>query len=187
MNEINGLQYIPEFITKTEHDDLLKIIDNQPWLHDLKRRVQHYGYKYDYKAKRIDTSMHLGDLPDWVLKLAYRLYAGKFFNVLPDQVIVNEYLPGQGISKHIDCVPCFSDTIVSLSLGSACIMDFTNTAGAKIPVLLEPQSIVIMTGDARYHWCHSIAGRKTDKFQGQVIQRQRRVSLTFRKVILTQS
>lgn len=45
---ISGLTYIPNFITATEHDLLLPQIDQQPWLTDLKRRVQHYGYKYDY-------------------------------------------------------------------------------------------------------------------------------------------
>lgn len=186
MNEITGLQYIPQFITQAEHNSLIMKIDNQPWLNDLKRRVQHYGYKYDYKAKKIDMSMHLGNLPDWLLELAYKLYDHQLFAVLPDQVIVNEYLPGQGISKHIDCISCFSDTIISLSLGSGCIMDFSNVeAGVKIPVFLEPHSIVIMTDKARYQWSHSIPARKVDRFQGHIIKRERRISLTFRKVILT--
>jgi len=28
--------------------------------------VQHYGYRYDYKARTIDHSMRLGELPQWV-------------------------------------------------------------------------------------------------------------------------
>ncbi|GAX34337.1 alpha-ketoglutarate-dependent dioxygenase AlkB [Nodularia sp. NIES-3585] len=185
VHEVKGLKYIPEFITQSEHNYLIKQVDNQPWLSDLKRRVQHYGYKYNYKARAIDTSMHIGALPDWALDLAYKLYNANFIDSIPDQVIVNEYLPGQGISSHIDCVPCFSDTIISLSLGSACIMDFTNpSTDEKIPVLLEPKSIVLLKEDARYKWTHSIAARKTDKFQEKVITRERRISLTFRKVIL---
>ncbi|BAZ28552.1 2OG-Fe(II) oxygenase [Cylindrospermum sp. NIES-4074] len=185
IDDIKGLKYIPEFITQSEHDCLTKQVDNQPWLSDLKRRVQHYGYKYNYKARAIDTSMHIGALPDWALALAYKLYNNNFIETIPDQVIVNEYLPGQGISSHIDCVPCFADTIISLSLGSACIMDFINpSTGEKIPILLEPKSIVVLKEDARYKWTHSIASRKMDKFQGQIITRERRISLTFRKVIL---
>ena len=184
--EIIGLKYIPNFITQTEHNFLLEQIDSQPWLSDLKRRVQHYGYKYNYKARAIDNSLHIGSLPDWALHLASRLYDENLMSELPDQVIVNEYQPGQGISSHIDCVPCFTDTIISLSLGSTCVMDFTiASTGEKIPILLEPKSLVVLKDDARYKWNHSIAARKTDQLQGKKIPRKRRVSLTFRKVILS--
>lgn len=105
-----------------------------------------------------------------------------------DQVIINEYKPGQGISSHIDCEPCFEDTIVSLSLGSGCIMDFTSKFNKtqKIPVWLEPRSLVILSGEARDAWLHGIAARKTDAWNGRKCERQRRVSLTFRKVKITE-
>lgn len=45
--DISGLTYVPDFITPAENDFLLSQIDQQPWLTDLKRRVEHYGYKYD--------------------------------------------------------------------------------------------------------------------------------------------
>ncbi|MEQ1706269.1 MAG: alpha-ketoglutarate-dependent dioxygenase AlkB [Rickettsiales bacterium] len=92
---------------------------------------------------------------------------------------------GQGISAHIDYVPCFGATIAIISLGSHCVMDFTNSnTGEKAPALLAQRSLVILSGDARYIWKHSIANRKTDKYDGEVIQRNRRVSLTFRTVII---
>jgi len=178
-NSIIGFQYLSDYITQSDHNLLIQKIDEQSWLSDLKRRVQHYGYKYDYKARAIKQSLHLGELPDWLLILAQKLHYDNLISELPDQVIVNEYLPGQGISPHIDCVPCFTDTIISLSLGSPCVMEL-NT----IPILLEPKSLVVLKDDARYKWTHSIPARKTDKFEGQVITRERRISLTFRRVIL---
>jgi hypothetical protein len=57
--QIPNLTYLPNFISEKEENELVEIIDSQPWLDDLKRRVQHYGYKYDYKARRIDTSMEI--------------------------------------------------------------------------------------------------------------------------------
>lgn len=185
---ILGLKYVPDYITQTEQALLLEQIDKQPWLSDLKRRVQHYGYKYNYKARAIDSSMQVGSLPNWALEIAHRLHDNNFISEIPDQVIVNEYQPGQGISHHIDCVSCFTDTIISLSLSSPCVMDFKNVeTGEKISVLLEPKSLIVQKDDARYKWTHSIAGRKTDRFQEQVIPRERRVSLTFRKVILVRA
>jgi hypothetical protein len=42
---ISGLRYVPEYIDATTEAVLLQTIDTQPWLTDLKRRVQHYVYK----------------------------------------------------------------------------------------------------------------------------------------------
>ncbi len=181
---IEGFTYIPDFITPSEEAGLIETIDQQPWLTDLKRRVQHYGWKYDYTARRVDASMWLGVLPEWLMDYCQRLYDEGHFLKLPDQVIINEYQPGQGIAPHVDCVPCFEETIASISLGSPCVMDFTHSStGEKIVQRLEPRSLLIFSGEARYQWKHGIAARKTDKYQGQIIQRDRRISLTFRNVI----
>ena len=184
MNDINGLTYIRNFISKSEHDLLLQRIDSEPWLTELQRRVQHYGYKYDYAKHQISRSMYIAPLPDWSLGIAQRLHQS-YSPTLPDQVIVNEYEPGQGIAKHTDCRTCFRDTIISLSLCSPSVMDFTNNKkGVKRSILLEPRSLIVLKGEARYEWAHGIAKRKSDKFQGRVFKRTRRVSLTFRTVIL---
>lgn len=163
---------------------MLTTIDQQPWLNDLKRRVQHYGWRYDYKAHGITQDLRIGAIPDWLAILCARLSAEGIFSRAPDQVIINEYQPGQGISAHVDCVPCFGDTIASLSLGSTCVMDFIHTTTReKQSHLLEPRSLLILSGDARYHWQHAIPARKSDKWHSQTIPRARRISLTFRSVI----
>lgn len=162
---------------------MLKKIDAHPWLDDLQRRVQHYGYKYDYAQHKINSEMYIAPLPDWASNIATKLHQ-HYSDTLPDQVIVNEYQPGQGIANHTDCKNCFRDTIISLSLGSECVMDFTHPSLGQKSILLEPRSLIIMQGEARYDWRHGIAKRKSDKFEGQVIKRARRVSLTFRTVII---
>ncbi len=186
IDAIRGFKYIEDYIDKSEHNWLLDQIDKHQWLEDLKRRVQHYGFKYDYKARKVNHDMRIGQLPEWLQKLGRKLYEDDYMAAEPDQVIVNEYEPGQGISSHIDCEPCFANMIVSLSLGSGCIMDFTNKRdkAKKIPVWLAPRSIIVLKDEARYGWLHGIAPRKSDTWTGQTYERQRRVSLTFRKVIL---
>ena len=186
-DDINGLNYIENYITDIQHDWLLDTIAKQPWLDDLKRRVQHYGYKYDYKARKVNRDMYIDELPEWLKRLSEKIHKDGHMIEAADQVIVNEYLPGQGIAAHIDCEPCFKDTIVLLSLGSGCIMDFTNKYDKtmKIPVWLESKSLVVLSGDARDKWLHGIAVRKTDEWNGQKYRRGCRVSLTFRNVIRT--
>jgi len=103
------------------------------------------------------------------------------FTVLPDQVIVNEYFLGQGISLHIDCIPCFDDIICSLSLGSSAVIEFSK-GESRISQLLEARSMLVLSSDARYAWQHGIAARKFDNYNGSKIARKRRESITFRKV-----
>lgn len=179
---INGLSYIPDWITPDEEVELISIIDQQPWNTDLKRRVQHYGYAYDYKARNVTRDLYLGALPDWLQPLVQKLASDGLFQAVPDQVIINEYLAGQGISPHIDCIPCFGKTIASLSLCSPCVMDFYKDT-EKHSLMLERRSLLVLSHSTRYEWQHGIAGRKTDKHNGQTMHRMRRLSLTFRNVI----
>jgi alkylated DNA repair dioxygenase AlkB len=95
-------------------------------------------------------------------------------------MLVNEYLPGQGIAPHRDYAP-FGRTVVSLSLLSPCVMDFRHPrTGRKESLLLEPRSLVVLSDEARYEWEHGIAPRKRDAWRGQPVERGRRLSVTFR-------
>lgn len=182
---IQGLKYIPNFIDKIEVTNFIESINAEPWLSDIRRRVQHYGYKYDYKARSIDYSMFIGKLPSWASKMAQRLFNERYISELPDQLIINEYESGQGIANHVDCEPCFGDTIISISLGSSCVMDFINVkTKQKVEVMLESGSLVVLQGEARHKWTHGIAQRKSDTFKGVKTERRLRISMTFRKVVL---
>ncbi len=179
---VPGLILYRSLLDHQEQVGTLTAIDRQPWRDDLKRRVQHYGYRYDYRARTVDHSMRIGELPPFAVTVAQKLFDLGLVTELPDQLIVNEYLPGQGITAHIDCVPCFKDRIVTVSLGSVYEMDFIHSqTGECRSTPLELGSALIMTGPARYEWMHQIKGRKSDGGT----PRGRRVSLTFRKVILT--
>ena len=69
----------------------------------------------------------------------------------PDQCTVNRYFPGQGIPPHVDNHECCDDTIMSLSLLSDVVMNFTDLESKKmIPVNLPRRSLMVMTGQARY-------------------------------------
>lgn len=173
---IPGLTYIPDFITQEEHDRLLRYIDAARWSTEWKRRVQPYGESYGSLH-----SLNAKPIPVWGMELVAQLYREGHTDFLCDQLLVNEYLPGQGISPHVD-YNSFDRTVASLSLGSACIMDFEHVeTGEKHQLWLEPRSILIMDGEARYQWMHGIAPRKKDVWNGAPFTRGRRVSITFRK------
>jgi alkylated DNA repair dioxygenase AlkB len=182
---IEGLEVVRNFLSLEEHDNLITQIDKNPWLLDLKRRVQHYGYKYDYKSKGLDESSKIGDLPKFCEPLIERMIEKGLITERPDQLIINEYTPGQGISPHVDKTDIFADNIISISLGSSAVMSFQRVKQPiKIDLFLERCSLLAMKGKARYDWKHSIPARASDDWNGIKNKRTRRISLTFRKVIL---
>jgi alkylated DNA repair dioxygenase AlkB len=178
--EIPGLIYVPDFLDEIQEAELVAVIDKGEWSSDLRRRVQHFGWRYDYKSREIDVSMRLGSLPKWAMVLAKRLKAEGLLPHLADQVIVNEYVGSQGISRHIDLVPSFDDGVAMISLLESWEMIFREEhKGRRVPKLLARRSVAIMTGDARYHWTHEIPARDTEPGG---LRRHRRISVTFRKV-----
>lgn len=183
-----GVRYFADFISVDEEALVTAWLDSREWSNALKRRVQHFGYRYDYKARTVASDAYLGELPDWLALLGERLVSQGYCEKLPDQVIANEYLPGQGISAHVDCEPCFADAIISISLLSSCQMDFRERRSfEKCDVLLLPRSGILLSGEGRYDWTHEIPARKSDFVGGARVLRGRRISLTFRKVIRTKS
>lgn len=178
-----GIKYIDNFLSHGEEQAIKDRLDAGEWSNMLKRRVQHFGYLYDYKARAVTADAYLGRLPEWLETLAERLVTRGYFSDLPDQVIANEYLPGQGISAHVDCVPCFDDTIISISLLSQCEMVFRERSSSRVlAVLLHPRSGILLKGAGRYDWTHEIPARKSDVIGGTKVGRSRRISLTFRKI-----
>ncbi|MFZ4929415.1 alpha-ketoglutarate-dependent dioxygenase AlkB [Chryseobacterium sp. Mn2064] len=180
---INGLLYQDDFLSIEEEKSILSEIDNAIWDANLKRRVQHYGYIYDYKKKNINQELEIGKLPDWLLSLENKIRINFTLENSFDQVIINEYEPGQGISNHIDCIPCFEDTIISISLLSSCIMQFSKEE-QKEEILLQPRSLLLLSDEARYSWKHGIKAVKNDKWMNTIIPRKRRISITFRKIMM---
>jgi alkylated DNA repair dioxygenase AlkB len=64
-------------------------------------------------------------------------------------------------------------------------MEFSNPGtGEKTPIALQERSLIVLSGPARYDWQHAISARKSDIIDGIKTERARRVSLTFRNVIL---
>ena len=185
ISHIPGLWVIENFLTSEEQTHCVQSVDSatHQWRSDLSRRVQHYGWRYDYKVRTITSDMKIGALPNWLSQLALRLYEEtRLFHRVPEQVIVNEYLPGQGISMHTDH-PGFGPTVSTISLLDDWEMDFSRNWKLKSPALLQRGSCVLLTGEARSVWQHGIALRKSEMLACGRRERGRRLSLTFRTVV----
>eukprot|EP01127_Copromyxa_protea_P022570 TRINITY_DN815_c1_g1_i1.p1 TRINITY_DN815_c1_g1~~TRINITY_DN815_c1_g1_i1.p1 ORF type:complete len:1215 (-),score=309.56 TRINITY_DN815_c1_g1_i1:20-3664(-) len=183
-----GCKYVPSFLTAAEAGQLLTFIDTQFWDKTLKRRTQQYGWEYNYGKAYSNEDKSLSRLsptkaiPHWLNSLCQKLVNENYFPVKPDQIIVNEYTPGQGIAPHIDHDGSFDDWVACISLISGVTMNFQKSAKETKSVYLMPGSLLLMTGEGRYEWTHGIDSVVSDVVRGQTVLRRRRVSVTFRKI-----
>ncbi len=153
---------------KTEAQ-IINTIETGAWTTAFKTRsVQQYGHIYNYNTKGLSGYIQI---PKWLLDLAKQLDIPE-----PENVIINKYDPGEGISAHIDS-NCFGPIITSLSLKSAIPMIFKYHIDVKT-YTLEPRSLLILEDTARYRYTHEIPARKSDNG----VKRQKRYSITFRTV-----
>lgn len=119
-------------------------------------------------------------IPDWAEDLIEKMLLQGLTMRRFDQMLVNEYQPGQGIALHRD-YQAYGRTVASLSLLSVCVMDFRHQVTERSEVLLlEPRSLLILNDQARYEWEHDIASRKSDVWYDTPVTRERRLSITFR-------
>lgn len=143
-------------------------------------------------------------LPIWLQSITKRLQEEHLFPKTPNHVLVNEYLPGQGIDPHEDG-PIYYPCATIISLESEIVMDFyakgaNSGTSSEIrqycgSLLLEPRSLLIMQDSAYHDYLHGIEesfyvkkgpwllNYSSDK--EEVIARKRRVSLTVRLITKT--
>lgn len=210
---VNGCRIWEEWITPEVESELLREIDNGKWEESLKRRVQHYGFPFNYKTLMLDYTTPTVPISETCAALAMSMHAlssdddGELRSSSTPapapltQLTVNEYFPGQGIASHIDTKNCFGPHIFVLNLGSGIVMRLqyrgdgtapadndndheASTASNKKNLWLPRRSLLLLGGDARYSWSHGISPRYFDKVSGALIPRERRVSLTFRQALI---
>jgi alkylated DNA repair dioxygenase AlkB len=189
ISTVPGLYYIENLISPEYSQQLFHYLDNEAKWSPItdspnSRVVQHYGFLYNYKHrnhKEMGTpipylfSSLIQTLEQKVqeLKLTDSSYS---FN----QVIVNNYEPGQGISKHTD-IKSYGAVIGCYTIGSGATMRFRKKEEI-VDIYVKPNSLYIMSGDARYLWTHEMPSTKTDICDGKRVTRDRRISITFRFV-----
>ena len=235
--KVPGLVIIPEYLSTDEEEAMFAVLKgpDAPWAPlqsnfsktgSVKRRVQHYGYVFDYETANVlrdredkgccppMPALSTNETNDaWSLEELNKFSSnavdeGRGWDVLAatiervrnhefctegdtllkfpslNQMTVNEYKRGQGIGSHVDTESAFSDGLLSLSLGADCVMEFKEqSTGLRKLVHLPPRSLLLMAGQARYLWEHTIVSRGTDFVNGKVIPRNTRISLTLRTAI----
>ncbi|KAI8888709.1 2OG-Fe(II) oxygenase [Backusella circina FSU 941] len=187
-SQVPGLILIEDFITEQEEACLVSYTEQGTWSGlgigpnpELKRRTQQYGHLFSYRYRKVMEEY--GPLPDFATLLVDRIMENQLMPNTPNHLLINEYNAGQGIMPHTDAPALFGPSILSLSLLSDCIMQFTCQDQA-VDIVLPRRSIVVLTGDARYKYKHCISKDLIETTpSGMTIHRDRRISFTFREIV----
>ncbi|XP_021848165.1 uncharacterized protein [Spinacia oleracea] len=185
--------YIPEFINDSEQTQLYNHIYQAPiskWKTLKNRRLQNWGGVVHEKG------LISQDLPPWLTRITQRIHEKLgIFPASPNHVLINEYLPDQGIMSHQDG-PAYFPAASILSLGSPVVMNFTphlklsecngatesegssqnsgkSTAAllnspSSFSLLLMPGSLLIFKDLAYSDYLHGIEDNAVQSFDGAV-------------------
>ncbi|CAF0733298.1 unnamed protein product [Brachionus calyciflorus] len=199
--------YIPNFISKEEEEQLIQNVYNSPkpkWTSLKNRRLQNWGGLPSLKG------MVQEEIPAWLNTQCRKIFdLGVFEDKMPNHILINEYLAGQGIMPHEDG-PMYYPTVSTISLGSHTFLDFykpisegesaesTLESRYMFSILLEPRSLVVLRDDMYKVYLHGIKETNQDLIvskkiinfnklgqnyeESDILMRQTRISLTIRHV-----
>ncbi|XP_068150795.1 alpha-ketoglutarate-dependent dioxygenase alkB homolog 6 [Drosophila tropicalis] len=203
------VMYIPNFITSEEEQRILSQIERTPkprWTQLLNRRLVNYG------GVPHPNGMIAEEIPEWLQSYVDKVNnLGIFESQNANHVLVNEYLPGQGILPHTDG-PLFYPIISTISCGAHTVLEFAKREGNEegdrnedhagrevlFKLLLEPRSLLILKDSLYTDYLHSIGETNEDtlcdricnydlcentyKIGDHLRRRTPRISLTIRNV-----
>ncbi|MGJ7615397.1 MULTISPECIES: alpha-ketoglutarate-dependent dioxygenase AlkB [unclassified Variovorax] len=163
---IEGLRYENGFLSAQQEAGLLRLVQGLPLKemrykeYTARRRGIGYGGSHDFDTNTLKPG---APLPELLHPL--RNKAAAWAGIAPEALthaLIAEYRPGTPLGWHRD-VPDFED-IVGVSLHGDAVMQFRPwvpgapaSGPSVLELLIEPRSIYVLRGPARWAWQHAIA------------------------------
>lgn len=171
-----GFVYAPDFLTPASERELLQQIQSLEFHHArykewaARRRLVAFGGSYDFSRNRLTPAP---PIPEFLhaLRTGASSWAG-IPGTRIEHAMIAEYPPGAPLGWHRD-VPEFED-VIGVSLLGRARMRFRRwppraNERSRWGIELEPRSIYVMRGVARWQWQHAVSPTK-----------ELRYSITFR-------
>ncbi|KAL0330059.1 UNVERIFIED_CONTAM: Alkylated DNA repair protein ALK [Sesamum radiatum] len=169
--DIPGLYLMHDFVTAQEEQELLAAVDDRPWQHLAKRRVQHYGYEFRYDVNEYPPGVGLSPHID-----THSAFEDLIFSLSLAGPCIMEF-------RKYATVEWQEKTTSSSDKGEQ--ISEKNSSFVRKVIYLPPRSMLLLSGEARYVWHHYIPHHKVDKVNDSLIRRgSRRVSFTLRKILV---
>ncbi|PWY72392.1 hypothetical protein BO70DRAFT_117988 [Aspergillus heteromorphus CBS 117.55] len=205
--------YIADFISEEEEEILLQKITTAPlprWTHLSHRRLQTWPSALT-KSNALLSSPLPSWLVSPIITPRFDSL-GIFADAphgAPNHVLVNEYCPGQGIMPHEDG-PAYYPLVATVSLGAPIVLDLYEKSGngeangnapPRYRILQERRSLLVTSKSIYTDLLHGIADtakdkglgsesicnwdllRERDRYECGWLDRETRISLTYRDVL----
>lgn len=162
---IGGVHVIKDFVKEEEERQLVELIDTKrPWVSSQEgRRKQDYGPKVSFLKRKVSVG-DFGGFPRFAVNLFERMsikHQDLMNNFVPVEFCILEYTPERGsyIRPHYDDMWIWGDRLITVNLLSETALRLTREF--KIPpyeiiVKMPARSLIVVKGEARYDWHHSI-------------------------------
>ena len=202
--DIPGLYYIKNIFENYQHfeDKIMQDLDFENFetcSKINKREVLQYGWKYDFKNKKIGENIK--DIPNkfyFIPQIIHRLAENVIYEQLNtsrsqrlsylnqllitkgeyDQIVINKYKKGERVTSHIDHKD-FGEIIIIFSIGQPTNIIYKElNSNYEKKIKIEPNSVVFMLGPARWKYTHETEPLEIDN----KYELQERYSFTYRQV-----
>jgi len=179
---IEGLTFIPDFITESEEQTLLQLSRGWQWDQEVStRQTAQFGFHYEYASQTIREGR---EWPAEVKWLRDRLLEAGIFDELPNEMIATKLTPPHGFGGHIDHVLHFGPTVVILGMQAEVNFVFYDMERRfKQELRSERRSLIVLQGEARYKYHHAIREGIEDEWKNHIWARGIRISLTLRTML----
>lgn len=169
-NEVpQGLIYQADFLSQAEEERLMAFVKSLEYepvtMHGNTaiRTVRHFGMRYDYGSRTLGPGE---PIPPELTALMRKVEV--FAGLQEGEIIealINHYPFGAAIGWHHDA-PVYK-TIIGISLGTPCIMQFQKGTGDERRIyqrIMNPRSAYSMRDDVRDNWQHHIPATKGERY-----------------------
>jgi len=101
-----------------------------------------------------------------------------------NQLSLDLYEPAWGLKAKIERHSMFKENIFILTLLSGCGMHFIDKKikNRQYGIPASRRSLILLFGEVRYSWAYGISRRKKDYIDGSTVNREKRISITLRKL-----
>ncbi|VDM58813.1 unnamed protein product [Angiostrongylus costaricensis] len=160
---IDGIMIVPDFLSESEENILLEMIDGVDWmLSQSGRRKQDYGPKVNFKHKKVkfDSFVGMPEYADFLLEKMQSISAEKLGNYIPFEMCNLEYDQSKksAIEMHFDDMWIWGNRLIRLF--QLCY------------IWMPHRSLICLSNEARYVWKHAVLSHHI---------RGRRIALTMRE------
>lgn len=171
-----------DFLSESDETNLLNEV--QPYMKRLRYEFDHWdnaihGYR---ETERKTWNENNQVILNRVKSFAFEQFKNKNMSNLLNHVHILDLHEDGFIKLHVDSTRFCGNTIAGLSLLGDCVMRLQNENDKEksAKILLKRRSLYIMREAARYEYAHEILKNEESFFNGDKIEKPRRISIICR-------